>query len=101
LAIMLPGAFLGVAIGWLTAAVVTESQVRLIVGIITLLFFVRWVLDKLVTGERVASHKPVKGFLWGSVSGFTSFVAHAGGPPYQIYALPLRHDPKLYTGTNV
>jgi uncharacterized membrane protein YfcA len=35
------------------------------------------------------------------ISGFTSFVAHAGGPPYQVYALPLRQDPKLYTSTSV
>jgi hypothetical protein len=35
------------------------------------------------------------------VSGFTSFVAHAGGPPYQVYAMPLRHAPALYAGTAV
>jgi uncharacterized membrane protein YfcA len=35
------------------------------------------------------------------VAGFTSFVAHAGGPPYQVHTLPLRLDPKVYTGTSV
>jgi uncharacterized protein len=35
------------------------------------------------------------------VAGFTSFVAHAGGPPFQVYALPLRLDPKVLTGTSV
>jgi len=39
--------------------------------------------------------------LWGALAGFTSFVSHAGGPPYQIYTLPLRQDPKTYTGTSV
>jgi uncharacterized membrane protein YfcA len=33
------------------------------------------------------------------VSGFTSFVAHVGGPPFQVYALPLRLDPKVLSGT--
>ncbi|MFC6490153.1 sulfite exporter TauE/SafE family protein [Nitratireductor sp. GCM10026969] len=101
LAIMLPGALVGITIGWMTAAVVTDGHVRLIVGVITLLFFLRWVRQKLFTGERAAPQKPVKGFFWGGVAGFTSFVAHAGGPPYQIYALPLKHDPRVYTGTSV
>jgi uncharacterized membrane protein YfcA len=39
--------------------------------------------------------------VWGTSAGFASFVAHAGGPPYQVYALPLRQDPRLYTGTSV
>ncbi|WEX09988.1 sulfite exporter TauE/SafE family protein [Chelativorans sp. AA-79] len=101
LAIMLPGAMLGIGIGWLTAAVVTADHVRLIVGIVTLLFFLRWVADKLRKSEQAAGHSPAKGLFWGTVSGFTSFVAHAGGPPYQVYALPLKQDPKLYTGTSV
>jgi uncharacterized membrane protein YfcA len=43
----------------------------------------------------------LRGTLWGAVSGFTSFVAHAGGPPYQVYTMPLRHPPTLYAGTAV
>jgi uncharacterized protein len=40
-------------------------------------------------------------WLWGTAAGFTSFVAHAGGPPYQVHTLPLRLDPRVYTGTAV
>jgi uncharacterized protein len=101
LAIMLPGALIGIGIGWLTAAVVTADHVRLIVGIVTLLFFLRWAAGKLRRSEAAAGHSMPRGLFWGTISGFTSFVAHAGGPPYQVYALPLRHDPKLYTGTSV
>ena len=32
-------------------------------------------------------------------SRFTSFVAHVGGPPFQVYALPIRLDPKVLSGT--
>ncbi|EKF18901.1 sulfite exporter TauE/SafE family protein [Nitratireductor pacificus] len=101
LSIMLPGALLGIAIGWATAAVVTEGHVRLIVGLVTLVFSLRWLLERLGGRERTASHNRPRGTFWGMVAGFTSFVAHAGGPPYQIYALPLKQDPKLYTGTSV
>ncbi|TWG98019.1 hypothetical protein L598_000200001580 [Mesorhizobium sp. J18] len=101
LRIMLPGAMIGIAIGWLTAAVVTAGMVRLIVGIITFLFFLRWAVQKFGGGEKITPHRPVVGVFWGVISGFASFVAHAGGPPYQIYALLLKQDPKIYTGTSV
>ncbi len=29
----------------------------------------------------------------------TFFVAHVGGPPFQVYALPIRLDPKVLSGT--
>ncbi|MCR4267252.1 sulfite exporter TauE/SafE family protein [Nitratireductor sp. ZSWI3] len=101
LSIMLPGALLGIAIGWATAAVVTEGHVRVIVGLVALAFFLRWLSEKLGGRDRIASHSAPRGLFWGATAGFTSFVAHAGGPPYQVYALPLKQDPKLYTGTSV
>lgn len=98
---MLPGALAGVGVGWLTAAIVTVSAVRLIVGVVALLFFARWAAQQL--GYRVAArrHSVLAGSVWGAVSGFTSFVAHAGGPPYQVYALGLGQPPSLYVGTSV
>ena len=101
LKIMLPGGLLGIAIGWFLAAVVTSSMVKLIVGVVALAFAARFFYTLLTTQPAAKSHNPVKGVFWGIVSGFTSFVSHAGGPPYQVYTLPLRQDPKLYTGTSV
>jgi uncharacterized membrane protein YfcA len=101
LKIMLPGAIVGIALGWLTATIVTEGMVRLIVGVVTFLFFLRWAIRKLGAREQALPHRTLPGVFWGIVSGFTSFVAHAGGPPYQVYALPLKQPPKLYTGTSV
>ena len=43
----------------------------------------------------------LSGRFWGAVAGYTSFVSHAGGPPYQVYTLPLRQTPRIYTGTSV
>jgi uncharacterized protein len=37
--------------------------------------------------------------LWGGLAGFTSFVSHAGGPPYQVYVLPLRLEKAVFAGT--
>jgi uncharacterized membrane protein YfcA len=35
---------------------------------------------------------PVGGVFWGSVSGFTSTLAHAGGPPFSVYILGRQID---------
>ncbi len=97
---MLPAAMLGIGVGWMTAAYTPEALVRLIVGLVAVLF----VASALLPGRRAAppaGHRPVAGWFWGAGAGFTSFVAHAGGPPYQVYTLPMRLDPKVFTGTSV
>lgn len=106
LLIMVPGSIIGIAIGWFTAAWITDAMIRLIVGIVALWFVARYVTLALADKRRATpaaadDHQPAKGALWGALAGFTSFVSHAGGPPYQIYTLPLRQDPKVYTGTSV
>lgn len=98
---MLPGAMIGIGIGWWLAASSSPATVKLIIGVIAGLFAARWVWLKFRKAERHASPNPVKGAFWGVVSGYTSFVAHAGGPPFQMYALPLGLAPRVYTGTSV
>jgi uncharacterized membrane protein YfcA len=98
---LIPGAMVGIGIGWLMAAIVTEAAVKLIVGLIAFGFVLRWVWQKYAGRDKPHGHNVISGAFWGTVSGFTSFVAHAGGPPYQVYTLPLRQDPKLYTATSV
>ncbi len=99
----LPGAMLGIAVGWLMAAFVTESMVRFVVGAVAIVFVARWAGQQLRGRGVVGNARPnrIAAAIWGSVAGFTSFVAHAGGPPYQVYTLPLGLDPKVFTGTSV
>jgi uncharacterized membrane protein YfcA len=100
LKLMVPSALIGVAIGWMTASWVSEHFIRLIVGLVAVLFAIDyWVRHK----RNVTPHAPntVKGWFWGTVTGFVSFVSHSGGPPYQVYAAPLRLDPKVFAGTQV
>ena len=101
LKLMLPGAFVGIGIGWLTASIVTDDMVKLIVGAIAIIFFARWMLASAARRASAQPHNAASATLWSTLAGFTSFVAHAGGPPYQVYALPLRQDPKIYNGTSV
>ena len=100
LKIMLPGAVVGIAIGWWTAAWVTEHDIRLIVGLISVVFALNyWFRGRI--SQRPHGHNAAAGGFWGVVTGFTSFVSHAGGPPFQMYAVPLRLAPRVFAGTSV
>lgn len=102
---LLPAALLGIGLGWLAAAVTSEAAVRLIVGLVALGFVARMALERWRPARASAlepsAWRRFKGWFWGTLAGFTSFVAHAGGPPFQVYTLPLRLDPRVYTGTSV
>jgi len=101
---MLPGGLLGIAIGWATSAYVSVNVMRLLLGGISVLFALRYFIDAPRASQRAeplaAPERPVAATLWGTLAGYASFVAHAGGPPFQIYTLPLRLDPLAYTGTS-
>lgn len=96
---LLPGAVVGIGLGWATAAYTPEAVVRLMVGLVALGFVARMWLAR--GGGAAQGQSWRRGSFWGIGAGFTSFVAHAGGPPFQVYVLPLRFDPKIYTGTSV
>ncbi|MCC7320039.1 MAG: sulfite exporter TauE/SafE family protein [Rubellimicrobium sp.] len=99
--LMLPGAVAGTALGWATARYVSDDAVRLIVGVIAIVFFLNWLLQSRERRAEKRPHNPAKATFWATVTGYTSFISHAGGPIYQVYAIPLGLDPKTYTGTNV
>jgi uncharacterized protein len=98
LMILIPASILGIAIGWATASIVSENLVTLIVGLIGLAFSLNYWLR---ARHAVMPHPAdvPRGVFWGTVSGFTSFVSHAGAPPYQMYVLPQRLDKMIYAGT--
>ncbi|WP_296640101.1 sulfite exporter TauE/SafE family protein [Roseinatronobacter sp.] len=97
----LPGAAFGIALGGLTAAYTPEAMVRLLVGVVALGFVARMALARRGGPVQPRGQSRTRGSFWGGIAGFTSFVAHAGGPPFQVYALPLGFDPRIYTGTTV
>jgi uncharacterized protein len=98
LMILVPATTVGVAIGWATASIVPEWLVTLIVGLIGLAFSLNYWLRGRHAVTPHAADIP-RGAFWGTVSGFTSFVSHAGAPPYQMYVLPQRLDKMIYAGT--
>ena len=99
LRIMIPGAMVGTVVGWVLWSVVTDAVVNLLVGVISVAFVV-WALSPFAK-KIIANVHPSKpwGIFWGGMAGFTSFISHTGGPPFQIYVLPQRLSPVIYSGT--
>lgn len=96
--IILPAATVGLGIGWATASATSDDMVKLAVGMIGLAYC----FDAILKSRRNLPPKPAdipRGAFWGTIAGFTSFVAHAGGPPYQMYVLPQRMEKMVYAGT--
>ena len=101
LLIMLPGCAAGILIGYLMASRVSDNIVRLIVGVIAISFVLAFIVKswrKTETAPAPANLAP--GLFWGCVAGFTSFISHAGGVPFQVYVMPQKLPPPVYVGTN-
>ena len=94
---LLPFGLLGIVIGALLFKALDAKVVAGIVGGFTLLFLAQ----RLLFPPKADSPPPPKwvGALLTATSGFTSFIAHAGGPPINAYVIPLRLSPVLFTGT--
>ncbi|MEP7239972.1 MAG: sulfite exporter TauE/SafE family protein [Devosia sp.] len=104
--IMLIGGLAGTLIGWALWSVITDAEVLLVVGLLTLVFLVdavvpwrRWLLAH--QHGRIPGPSVPGGIFWGAVAGITSFISHTGGPPAQVYLLPQRLPPNIYSGTTV
>jgi uncharacterized membrane protein YfcA len=97
LKILLPGAVIGMALGWLVASHVSDNAVRLAVGSIGVAFVgYMWLRRAIVEPKRMSA---AGGVFWGALSGFTSFMTQGGGPPFQIYVLPQRLPKLVLVGT--
>jgi len=102
LKIMLPGALMGIGLGAIAFGALPVNGIRLLLGVIAVTFALnRWFR---IT-ERLAAHMakpgPVAGAFWGAASGFTSTLAHAGGPPFAVYMLPQKLDKTVLVATSV
>lgn len=100
LMILLPSAILGVVSGYLLAAKVSDDAVAFAVGVFSIAFAIRrLILERRTTQPEPAKADAPRGLFWGWVTGFTSMIAHAGGPPFQIYVMPQRLPRDAFVGT--
>ncbi len=94
---LIPCGLVGIVVGALLFKLLDARLVAGIVGGFTLLFLAQ----RLLFPPKADSPPPPRwlGALLTATSGFTSFVAHAGGPPVNAYMIPLRLSPVRFTAT--
>lgn len=98
---LLPAAIAGIAVGGLIAGYISDDGVRITVGLIALGFvaykFITTVRD---TGKASwLKDNKLAAMIAGLMAGITSTLAHAGGPPFKIYALPQGYKPEVFAGS--
>ncbi len=101
LAVMIPGAVVGILLGWWFAASVSSNAILAMVGAISILFglYRLWI----ERGGRIAASSRSQawvGSLFGVATGFTSQIAHAGGPPFQMWVMPRQLPRDVLVGTS-
>ena len=96
--VLIPAGLCGILLGWALASVVSDNAVALMIGVMGVVFCLyTWLFKKADTPAAEATLP--KGMFWGTLSGFTSFITHAGGPPFQIYVLPQKLPKMVFAGT--
>ena len=98
LVILVPAMIFGVGLGWATAKITEEWMVTLLVGVVGLYYCASVILRKANAPPKPADVP--RGVFWGMIAGFTSFVSHTGGPPYQAYVLPQKLPKMMFAGTS-
>lgn len=95
----IPAAVTGVIIGGLTASWFSADWLKIMVGVIA----VGFAANAWPRKNNTATKKPLSttvGKFWCSLGGFTSFIAHAGGPPMSVYLLRANLEKTQYVATS-
>jgi len=98
--ILLTGLAIGVVLGMLVFTLVPRDFMRILIGTIAVAFALNNILGWARNRPPTTASWP-RGVFWSSLSGLTSFVAHAGSPPVMAYLLPQKLERRLYVGTTV
>jgi hypothetical protein len=98
--LLIPGSLLGVTIGTYFITNVPTRALQVALGAIVLLF----ALYKIFEGRilRAFTYRPRDwhGLVAGTITGFSSALAHTGGPPVSIYLLMQEVAPRVFIATS-
>jgi len=102
LRILLPASSVGIIAGTLMFEFMSPARLRLLLGIVAVAFTLHHWLQAYLS--RVTEQKlfgPATGMGAAAIAGFTSFIAHSGGPPITMYLLRRGIDRTQFVATTV
>ena len=97
--LLIPTAIVGVTIGTLFLTNAPVRLIRIVIGVVVLLFAFYKLFEKSIFKKLTYTPRNWHGLLAGLVGGFTSSVAHTGGPPIAIYLLLQNLQPRVFAAT--
>ncbi len=100
LRIAIPAGLAGIALGWVLFRSFDDRWIRALIGIEAIVFAIAKLREGASAWEGPARPvDPRRGAFWSALSGFTSFISHAGGPPMMQFMMPLRLERTIFVGT--
>ncbi len=99
--LLLPGAIVGISAGTFFITNVPTRILQITLGLIILIFAVYKLLEKRIAAGLAYRPQRWHGVLAGTVSGFSSALAHTGAPPISIYLLLQNIPPRTFVATSV
>ncbi len=100
--ILIIGGILGVILGAIFFSYADPNLLKVMIGHIAILFIIYRLLDKKgYSFSGVSSVSVAAGYFWGIISGFTSCISHAGGPPAAIFLLSKNISKTEYQATTI
>lgn len=98
--LLLPGAIFGVTIGTLFITNAPTELLRRVLGIIVLILAIYKLVEKRILTWLKYESRDWHGVAAGTITGFSSALAHTGGPPVSIYLLMQNVTPVVFIATS-
>ncbi|MCC6886965.1 MAG: sulfite exporter TauE/SafE family protein [Hyphomicrobiales bacterium] len=99
LKVLTVGGVAGIGAAWYLASSLSDAHVRIMVGTIGITFVLYTWFGRVPAEPQRPSI--MAGVFWGALSGFTSTLAQAGAPPFQVFVLPQKLAKLTLVGTTV
>jgi len=98
--LLLPGALVGVIMGTFLITNAPTETLRTLLGIIILIFALYKIFERRILRNLEYKSKDWHGLVAGTITGFSSALAHTGGPPVSIYLLMQQVTPRVFIATS-
>lgn len=96
---LLSAAVVGIGFGTVVLSQISEEWLQRLIAVALLVFAVFYVSQRGL--EIKHEHQRSWGMAAGATAGFTSAIAHAGGPPVIVYLMGVGLEPRRFVGTTV
>lgn len=97
--LLIPGAIAGVTIAMFFITNAPTHALRVAMGVIVLLFAFYKIFESKILNTRTIEARDWHGIAAGTIAGFSSALAHTGGPPISIYLLQRRVKISTFNAT--